>query len=117
MVIINWAMLMVPRKNGRNQKPPMGMVNGAACVCVCVCLHGFGWQQGCRGCGRCVHSLSTGYEQDGQAAEGRQDHGEDDQDGLGQLGAAALILPGTQRVDFTTLAVIILPASERRTRQ
>lgn len=75
---------------------------------------GCGCQEAGCGCGRCVHSLGTGHEQDGQAADGRQHHGDDDQNGLGQLSAAAPIRPGTQRVDLTALAVIILPAPERR---
>lgn len=67
-----------------------------------------------------MHSLSTGHEQDGQAADDRQDHGDDDQDGLGQLAAAAgtaataLVHGGAQGVDLAALAVIILPASESR---
>lgn len=88
---------------------------------MCSCLgffSAFQCQEDGSGCGRsesgCVHSLSTGHEQDGQAADDRQDHGDDDQDGLGQLGAAALLRLGAQRVDLAALAVVILPAPERR---
>lgn len=62
----------------------------------------------------CEHSLSTGHKQDGQAADDRQDHGDDDQDGLGQLSAAPIIAFGTQRVDLAALAVVIPPTSVSR---
>lgn len=63
-----------------------------------------------------MHSLSVGHEQDGQAADGQQDHADDDLDGLGQPGAAALTRNGKEDVDLAALAVIILPASVDRKR-
>lgn len=92
---------------------------GAAWACSRLgFFSAFQCQEDGSGCGRsgsgCVHSLSAGHEQDGQAADDRQDHGDDDQDGLGQRGAAALLRFGAHSVDLAALAVVILPAPERR---
>lgn len=83
------------------------------CVCVCVFYMGLDVRKIAVGVECvCTHSLSTGHEQDGQAAEDREDHGDDDQDGLGLPGAVALVPPGAQNQsrDLAALAVVSLPA-------
>lgn len=80
-------------------------------VCVCVFYMGLDVRKIAVGVECvCAHSLSTGHEQDGQAAEDREDHGDDDQDSLGQPGAAALVPLGFQNQSLAALAEVSLPA-------
>lgn len=64
-----------------------------------------------------IYSLSTSHEQDGDAADDRQDHSDDHQNRLRQLGVAALIgcfFARLQSLDAAALAVVTLHASERK---
>lgn len=60
------------------------------------------------------YSLSAGHEQDGQAADDRKDHGNNHQNHLRQLAAAAsirLVFHRLQGLDPAALAVVALHAS------